>query len=291
MTPYSSYHLDSQLDSIQYPLQTLQCLSGDYDDLGLLLCSCLESIQVHTGYIATLDDFIVLVRLEMNPNNVLDNFKSEEGLIIDEESENVYLALSMKNFDKGFKQCFTAGAQAIENCFVDEENYYEFVDVQDAWNSYPPVAYSASIEIPSISETALLKRFDSAINDYIASDIEAAINRARESGDQNKLGLALVRAGRYAEARSAFTKAANTGSVNATILSNLLPITITSASFVNNPIIKRALTNNRTPVIHITINIIVIDNIMILCSFFLSPSPTELPTSVDVAACIPYPGI
>ena len=40
-----------------------------------------------------------------------------------------------------------------------------------------------------------------AIQNYIASDIDVVINRARSEGDANKLGVALVRAGRYSEAK------------------------------------------------------------------------------------------
>ena len=41
------------------------------------------------------DDFLVLVRLGIFPSQVLSNFATTDGLLIDEESESVYLALSM----------------------------------------------------------------------------------------------------------------------------------------------------------------------------------------------------
>ena len=55
----------------------------------------------------------------------------------------------------------------------------------------------------------------SAIQDYISSDIEAVIKRARDAGDSNKLGVALVRAGRYTEAKKEFQKSADKGSTAA----------------------------------------------------------------------------
>ena len=184
-TPYATYHLDTEMDSIQYPLQTLQCLSGDYDDLGILVCSCLQTINVPTGYIPYDDDFIVLVKLNMGANQALNNFASTDGLVIDYDADEVYLALSMKALDKGF----TA--------------------------SYKPVAFSTNSSVTTPKQDALVKNIKSAIQDYIASDIEAVIKRAREAGDSNKLGVALVRAGRYSEAKREFQKAADKGSISA----------------------------------------------------------------------------
>ena len=111
VTPYATFHYDTELDSIQYPLQTLQCLSGDYDDLGILVCSCLQTINVPTGYIPYDDDFIVLVKLNMGAKQALNNFASTEGLVIDYDADEVYLALSMKNLAKGFTASYKAGSR------------------------------------------------------------------------------------------------------------------------------------------------------------------------------------
>lgn len=215
VTPYKTFHTTYELDSIQYPLQTLQYLSGDYDDIGVLLCSCLQVVNVPTGFIATPDDFIVLVKLGMAANQALNNFASTDGLVIDEENDQVYLALSMANISKGFTASYKAGSEEIVKCFSDEENYYEFIDTTDAWSIYKPVAYSNSANVISPKQDDLVKNIKSAIQDYISSDIEAVIKRARDAGDSNRLGVALVRAGRYTEAKKEFQKAANAGSVAA----------------------------------------------------------------------------
>ena len=214
-TPYATYHYDTEMDSIQYPLQTLQCLSGDYDDLGILVCSCLQTINVPTGYIPYDDDFIVLVKLNMGANQALNNFASTDGLVIDYDADEVYLALSMKALDKGFTASYKAGADTIEKIFSDEDAYYDFIDTTDAWTSYKPVAFSTNSSVTTPKQDALVKNIKSAIQDYIASDIEAVIKRAREAGDSNKLGVALVRAGRYSEAKREFQKAADKGSISA----------------------------------------------------------------------------
>ena len=215
VTPYSSFHLDTQMDSIQYPLQTLQCLSGDYDDLGILVCSCLQTINVPTGYIPYDDDFIVLVKLNMAANQALSNFASTDGLVIDYDADQVYLALSMKTIEKGFTASYKAGSEAVVKCLSSEDAFYDFVDTTDAWSNYKPVAFSTNSSVTTPKQDALVKNIRAAIQDYISSDIEAVIKRARDAGDTNKLGVALVRAGRYSEAKKEFQKAADKGSIAA----------------------------------------------------------------------------
>lgn len=215
VTPYTSFYNGTELDSIQYPLQTLQCLSGDYDDLGILLASCLQTVNVSTGFIPMQDDFLVLVWLNMPASQALSNFATTDGLIIDEDLDDICIALSMAHLEEGFTKCFAAGCDAVEKIFSDEENYYEFIDTTDAWTSYKPVVYSNGSSVDSPKQDELVKKIDTAIKAYIASDIEAVITRAKETGDSNKLGVALVRAGRYSDAKKEFQKAANKGSTSA----------------------------------------------------------------------------
>ncbi len=212
-TPYVEYHLTENLDSIQYPLQTMNNLSGDYDDLGILLASCLESVQVGTGFLPLEDDFIVLVNLGINPKNASSHFADPDSLILD--GENAWFGLSMKNFSKGFTASRKAAAKAIKKANSDAEGTYEFVNNELAWETYSPSIFSGSgkaFETPS--KSAVEKASRSVIQEYISSDLEKVIASARNSGDQNKLGLALVRAGRYAEARTAFSSATSVAAMN-----------------------------------------------------------------------------
>ena len=215
VTPYSSYHLTYDMDSIQYPLQTLQCLSGDYDELGILVCACLQNIDVPTGFIPYDDDFIVLVKLNMGANQALNNFASTDGLVIDYDADEVYLALSMKALTKGFTASYKAGSETVAKIFSTEDAYYDFVDTTDAWTVYSPVVFSTNSSVTTPKQDALVKNIRSAIQDYISSDIEEVIKRARNAGDSNKLGVALVRAGRYSEAKREFQKSADRGSIAA----------------------------------------------------------------------------
>ena len=221
-SPYQDYHYSLDLDSIQYPLQTLQYQTGDYEELGILLASCLQTVNVPTGYIAVDDDFLVLVRLNIPASQALSNFASKEGLLIDEEADVVYLALSMASLSKGFTASYKAGSEAIAKCYVDDGNFYEFVDTTDAWTVYKPVAYSNSSNVTLPKQDALVKNLKAAIQSYIDSDIEKVIARERAAGNTNKLGMALVRAGRYSEAKREFQKLSTISAMNNT--ANILMI-------------------------------------------------------------------
>ena len=221
-SPYQDYHYSLDLDSIQYPLQTLQYQTGDYEELGILLASCLQTVNVPTGYIAVDDDFLVLVRLNIPVSQALSNFASKEGLLIDEEADVVYLALSMASLSKGFTASYKAGSEAIAKCYVDDGNFYEFVDTTDAWTVYKPVAYSNSSNVTLPKQDALVKNLKAAIQSYIDSDIEKVIARERAAGNTSKLGMALVRAGRYSEAKREFQKLSTVSAMNNT--ANILMI-------------------------------------------------------------------
>lgn len=213
-TPYTTYHTGYDLDSIQYPLQTMNCLSGDYDDLGILLAACCESVGIPTALVPYDDDFLVLISLDVKPAQAENHFADTSKLLVDDT--DAYFALSMKEFEKGFTASRKTGAEEIAAIVGDTTGKYEYINVHDAWLLYPPVVYSngtSTFEKPS--QATLEKEVSDAIKEYVASELEVVIEKARKSGNDNKLGVALVRAGKYAEAKEAFNRAAKTGSLSA----------------------------------------------------------------------------
>ena len=111
-TPYSTYHLGTEPDYIQYPLQTMDFSSGDLDELGILYASCLESVGIGTAFIPMEDDFLVLVDTTLKPTSAASHFADPDSLVITDET--VYFALSMANFEKGFAQSRAIGAQLVK---------------------------------------------------------------------------------------------------------------------------------------------------------------------------------
>ncbi len=213
LTPYTSYHLSDELDYIQYPLQTLNSLSGDYDELGILLSTFLQSVGVPTGYIPLDDDFIVLVSTGTAPGTEGNLFANTDGLVIDDES--VYFGLSMANFEKGFAKSRAEASRKIQAALSNEDSVFEYTKVSAAWDLYKPAVFSENgtyFETPTA--TAITERTVAAIKDYINSDLTQVLARARTSGDSNKIGVALMRMGRYSEAKTEFNKAGTVKALN-----------------------------------------------------------------------------
>ena len=216
LTPYTRYHLDTLPDYIQYPLQTMDFSSGDLDELGILYASCLESVGIGTAFIPMEDDFLILVDTQLKPSSAASHFADTDKLVITDET--VYFALSMAAFDQGFTKSREQGSLRVEQIMnnTDEDVYYDFIETHYAWLNYPPAIYTGYgdvLERPS--QAAVEALFQTAVNDYINSDLSVVIQNARTTGDSNKIGLAYVRAGQYANAKNEFSKAAAKGNVSA----------------------------------------------------------------------------
>jgi len=212
-TPYKTCHLTDDIDSIQYPLQTLQYLSGDLDDLGILYSSCLESVGVPTGFMPLKDDFIVLVGMNIRAGTEKNHFASTDGLIVDES--NVYFGVSMADLSKGFTAARKSAAKKIAAAKKDSDNAYDYVVTHSGWEVYAPAVYSgvnSSFEVPA--QSSIEKAAKAAVNDYISADLGAVLARAQKAGDSNKIGVALLRSGRLAEAKAEFSKSNSTSAMN-----------------------------------------------------------------------------
>lgn len=215
LTPFIQYHKSEEVDSILYPLQTLECFGGDYDDLGILLMSLLEAQGISCAYMVTPQDFIVFVDLNMSASSVDNHFNSRASVLIDEAADKVYLPLSMANFDAGFTKSRKVGAEAVAKAFEDEENDYEFILVEDAWTIYKPVVFNVDAKnIPKPTTNQVISQLEPVIKNYIASDLNPIVKKIEKTGDTNKLGVALVRAKRYTEAKAAFAKSDSVSAMN-----------------------------------------------------------------------------
>ncbi len=213
MTPYVDYHKTYDMDSIQYPLQTMNYLSGDLDDIGILLASCLESVGVPTGYMILDDDFILLVGTNIRAGTEMNHFAATEGLLVDDE--NVYFGLSMADFQKGFSQSRKTAFEKIAAAKNQPDSPYDYVNTEFAWSIYSPAVFSSSgstFEYPKKEE--IEKATKKAIDDYINTDLAAVVERAKASYDPNKIGVALLRSGKIKEAKAQFSKSETISCLN-----------------------------------------------------------------------------
>lgn len=206
VTPYTKFRTNGEIDSIQYPIQTLNLLGGDYDDLGILVCSCLESCGIGTGFIALEDDFIVLVDTGVSAEKK-DNQFTGDDVISDEK--RTWLCLSMKNFSKGFTKSRLAAAKALKG------KEYEIISVHDTWKDYPPVTFSGyKGSYKSPSKDAVIKAVNEATSWYVNNDLSSLIKKFSGSGQTKLLADTYVRAGMYSKAISEYQKISNVSAWN-----------------------------------------------------------------------------
>ena len=97
----------------------------------------------------------------------------------------------------------------------DDEGDYEFILLEDAWTVYKPVVFNvASQNLPVLDDSYIALQLKTAIDNYIRTDLNPIVERVRKTGDHNKIGVALVRAKRYSEAKSEFLKANSVAAMN-----------------------------------------------------------------------------
>lgn len=222
-TPYDSYHLDvNELDYIQYPYQTMNYKAGDKDDLGILMMSLLQSVGIQSAFICTADDFIVLFNTEVASSRAGNFFDGTDRVLILED-DKIWIPLSMKALGEGFINSWYNAVEEIMYVNEAEEDYY-FVDLAEAWTSYPPASFSSGESLAlEISEKKISDAVETDISRYITAEfgpqIAAVQNRILKEGASpelyNQLGMLYVRAGMYSSAIPVYQLSAKMGSVPA----------------------------------------------------------------------------
>jgi tetratricopeptide (TPR) repeat protein len=205
---------------VQFPAETLSFRTGSSRDLAMLFAAGLEGVGINSAFIQTGNEFLVALNLRIRPaaaETLFDNF--ERILVI---NDDVWLPLSMSAFNEGFMACWTRGAEILNRAFTNDE-WVNFVIVEEAWGFYPPAP------LPELGGSALRTDTDTATREfnrtmqlYIEREITPIIRRfsaepgaANNAALQNRLGILYARAGRIAEAKTAYERAAALGSVPA----------------------------------------------------------------------------
>lgn len=221
-TPYRKYHLNPDLiDYVQYPYQTMLYKTGDKDDVGVLFMSLLQSVGIDAAFIPTRNDFIVCFNTGVSADKAETLFDgTDRVLIMDDE---VWIPLSMESLSEGFVNSWYSAVVNVKEA-IDAEEDLEFVNINDAWSSYPPAGFSSGEHIDIIpSEAALATAVETDISRYITAEfgpqIAAVQTRIRQEGASvelyNKLGMLFVRAGMYSSAIPVYQMSAKMGSVSA----------------------------------------------------------------------------
>jgi tetratricopeptide (TPR) repeat protein len=209
---------------VQFPSQTLAYKSGTVLDAGLLYAAALEAAGIRSAFIPLEDDFITLIGLGITEAGAATLFNGTNKILI--INDEVWLPLSMGALGGGFTAAWDRAAGTLNTIF-ENTGTAELVAPEDAWWNYPPAAFPAlGVRIGQPDLTEVRRDADTALNAYITSEINPLIQAVQRqiqskasgsplAGLYNRLGILQVRAGRAAEAKTSYERAAGMGSVPA----------------------------------------------------------------------------
>lgn len=221
-TPYSMYHLDSDLlDYIQYPYQTLSYKSGDRDDVGILYMAMLASVGINAAFIPLENDFIVVFDLGVDASKAGTLFDGYDRILVVEDS--IWIPVSISSLNEGFVNSWYKAIVELQELTENEEDF-DFILLSEAWQTYPPAGFSSKESAGSMpSEVTLTAAVENDIARYITAEfgpqIAAIQNKIKSEGASvtlyNQLGMLYVRAGMYSSAIPVYELSAKMGSVPA----------------------------------------------------------------------------
>ena len=139
------------VDTIHYPFQTLDRLSGDCDDTTVLMASLLGNVGVDTKFVDTPGHIFLLVDTGLHERNRSALGVDSTLMVID--GEEVWIPLETTSVAKGFAQAWKDGADEIATASASDTVRY--VDVTDSQVQYEPATPPGERRIRTLDE----KRF------------------------------------------------------------------------------------------------------------------------------------
>ena len=200
--PLTSYAVRSEnrtaIDSVKFPLETLQYRSGDCSDLSVLYCSLLESVQIETAFITVPGHIFMAFALASAEAEVKKTFTSWDEFIF--RDGRVWVPVEVTERDGLFLKAWQAGAKEWrENLLKKQADFYP---VRNAWKTYEPVNYPGAGNQPPLPDQARVARdfnqdeMSLILREISAREIElmAAASRSNSSPKSlNALGVLYAR--------------------------------------------------------------------------------------------------
>jgi tetratricopeptide (TPR) repeat protein len=218
----------------QYPAETLLFGTGSSRDFALLFAAGMEAVGIKSAFIQVRSEkgevrseeeraggeLLVAVNLGIGQSAAETLFNGNDRILI--VNDDVWLPLSMTAFNDGFMACWNEGAAVLNRAF-DDGLFADFVLVEEAWAVYPPAPLPVlGRNVIQTDDAAAIREANRALQAYIDQEILPLIRSvSSEQGAvsnaaiQNRLGILYARAGRIAEAKAAYERAAGMGSVPA----------------------------------------------------------------------------
>jgi tetratricopeptide (TPR) repeat protein len=212
VSPYAEVPKDgSSIDFLKFPRQTLSHRAGDCDDLTILYCALLESINMESALVTVPGHIYAAVSLGITQEEAAKLFTSLEDLIFLEDK--TWLPVEVTELSGGFLLAWQLGAREWrESREAGEARLYP---VRDAWELYPPVGLPAGdsgFEPPPAEE--VLRLYNEELVAFIQAELAPKVDECRRritaSGSHpkeiNTLGVLYARYGLFEEAKAEFRR-------------------------------------------------------------------------------------
>jgi hypothetical protein len=199
------------VDSLQFPVQTIQLKTGDCDDLAILACALLESAAVESAFLTVPGHIFVAFALAMKPEDAKKTFVKPDDLIF--KNDKAWVPWEITALSGGFLKAWETGAK--EWRASDAKGEAGFHPVRDAWKKYKPVAYAvtqAAVTLPAEADwtKAYTEEVKTFINQQIATQVQKLQGEIKSNPSKpeyvNRLGVLYARYGLAAEAEKEFLK-------------------------------------------------------------------------------------
>lgn len=137
------------VDTIHYPYQTLDRLSGDCDDTTVLIASMLGNVGVNTRFVDLPGHIMLLVHTGLHERN--RSALGADSTMIVISDEQVWIPLETTSLAKGFTTAWRDGAAQIVAAAA--RGPVGYVDVSDSQIRYEPVLPPGQRKVRTLDET------------------------------------------------------------------------------------------------------------------------------------------
>ncbi len=180
--------LKTEMDYIQYPIETLQRRTGDCDDLTVLLASLLESVGIRTAFISIPGHIFMMFEVK--------NFPIENKLV--RFGGKKWIPIETTVLNKGFTDAWLIG---YENYIANANK--EIKTISESIIAYPSVNIKSNIQISLSPEnhikSNILKEINKIKNLFTSTEIVEVDNLKTASALNNK-AVNFSKAGIYEKA-------------------------------------------------------------------------------------------
>ena len=208
--PYSEMSKNKQaVDFLQFPRQTLDYRAGDCDDLSILNCALLESLNVATAFITVPGHIFMAFALDMEPEEARKTLLNPEDLIYKAGKAWVPVEITLTKAD--FLDAWVLGTKEWRE--ESEKGQAAFYPLSEAWAAYEPVGLPGSAAPAKLpTDAALLDRFQKDIGRFVDREIAGRVTELQNeiksakggSKSLNKLGVLYARYGQAGKAEQQF---------------------------------------------------------------------------------------